>query len=100
MSASMKWRHLGYLHLLSRAKHPLTAMAQTEVCPRDEITDPLGTNVFLIDKYGFAESFVYFRTMCGVYSSAERLARNRRLESGPLSGQARGETLCFLSASV
>ena len=100
MSTSMKWRHLGNLHLLSRAKHPLTTMAQKEVCPRDEITDPPGTNVFSIDRYGFAEDFVSFCTLCGMYSAATRFARNRRLEYGLLSGQARGETLCFLSAAV
>ena len=55
-----------FMHLLSMAKHPLTAMAQKEVYPRDEIMDPLGTNVFLIDRHGFAEGFVSFRRLCGV----------------------------------
>ena len=64
------------------------------------MADPLGANVLLIDKHGFAEGFVYFHTLCGVYSAAARFGRNRRLEYGPLSGQARGEPLCFLSASV
>ena len=99
-STSITWRHLGNLHLLSRAKHPLTTMTQNEVCPRDEITDPPGTNVFSIDRYGFAEDFVSFCTLCGVYSAAARFAQNRRLEYSLLSGQARGESLCFLSASV
>ena len=37
MSALMKWRHLGHMQLLSRAKPTLTAMAPEEACPRDEI---------------------------------------------------------------
>ena len=55
-------------------------MAQNEVWPRDEITDPPGTNVFSIDIYGFVEDYVSFCTLCGVYSAAVRFARNRRLE--------------------
>ena len=31
MSASMKWRHLGHLQPLSKAKYSLTAMAKKEV---------------------------------------------------------------------
>ena len=96
----MRWRHLDHLQPLSRTKHSLIAMAQNDVCPRDEIADPPGMNVFLIDRHGFADGFVSFRTLCSVQSAAEIFARNRRLECGPLSGQARGETLCFLSASV
>ena len=50
MSASMEWRYLGHLQLLSKAKHSLTAMAENEVCPRDEIADPPGTsNILLTD---------------------------------------------------
>ena len=55
-----------FASVLSRAKHRLTAMAQKEVCPRDEITDPPGTNVFTIDRHGFTEGFVSFRKLCGV----------------------------------
>ena len=37
-------------------------MAQKKVCPRDEmIADPPGTNVFPIDRHGFADGFVSFR---------------------------------------
>ena len=66
MYASMEWRHLDHLWLLSRAKYPFTAMAQNEVCPRDEIVDPPGMNVFPVDRYGVAEGFEYFRTLYGV----------------------------------
>ena len=44
MYASIKWRHLDHVQLLSRAKYSLTAIAHKEVCPGDEIVDPLGTN--------------------------------------------------------
>ena len=51
MSASMKWRYLGHLQPLSKAKHSLTAMVKKEVCPRDEIAELPGTDVLLIDIY-------------------------------------------------
>ena len=66
MFASMKWRYLGYLQLLSKAKHYFTVMAKKEVCPRDEIADPSGTAMLLIDRHGFAEGLVSFRTLCGL----------------------------------
>ena len=84
----------------------MTAISQKEVCPRDEIADPPCTSVFpILREMDFAEAFVYFRTLCGMQLSPLRLARNRALECGPLSGQAREETLCFwcrseLSAQV
>ena len=97
MSAPMKWRHMGHLQLLSKAKHPLTVMAQNEVCPRDEIAGLPGTNVLSVDRHCFAEGFVYFRTLCGVQSSLVRFAPNRATVWGPLllRWQAPGETLCF-----
>ena len=49
-----------------KGKIPLTSMAQKEVCPRDGIADPSGTNVLPTDRHGFAEDFVSFRTLCGV----------------------------------
>ena len=83
MSASMKWRCLGHLQLLSKAKHSLTAMAKKEVCPRDEIADPLGMAVLPIHMYGFDEGLVSFRTLCGVQSSLVRFAPNRVITWGP-----------------
>ena len=52
-----------HMQLLSRAKHSLTAIAQKEICPRDEIADPSGTTVLLVDGHGFAEGFVSFRVL-------------------------------------
>ena len=59
---------------MSKVKHYLTAMAQKEVCPRDETADPPGTAVLSIDIHGFAEGLVSFRTLCGVQSSLVRFA--------------------------
>ena len=61
---------------MSKAKHSLTPMAKEEVCPRDEIADPLGMAVLPIDiLYGFDEGLVSFRTLCGVQSSLVRFDR-------------------------
>ena len=88
MSASMKWRYLGHMQLLSKAKHYLTPMAQKEVCPRDEIAHPPGTAVLPFDRHGFAEGFVSFRTLGGVQSSLVRVAPNRAIAWGPPQWQA------------
>ena len=52
-----------------KGKHSLTIIAKNEVCPRDEIADPPGTAVLPIDRHGFDEGLVPFRTLCGVQSS-------------------------------
>ena len=60
-----------------------------EVCPRDEIADPPSTNVLFIDRHGFAEGFVSFRTLCGVQSSSlVRFAPNHAIIWGPPQWQA------------
>ena len=94
MSASMKWRYLGHLQLLSKAKHSSTAMAKKEVCPQDEIADPSGTANTPIDRHGFAEGLVSFRKLRGVQSSLVRFAPNRAIAWGPPQWQALLETLC------
>ena len=68
---------------MSKAKHSLKAMAKEEVCPRDEIADPPGKDVFLIDIHGFDEGLVSFRTLCGVQSSLVRFAPTRANVWGP-----------------
>ena len=77
ISASMQWRYLGHLQLLSKLKHSLTAMAKNEVCPRDEMADPPGTANIPIDRYGFTKGLVSFRSLCGVQSSLVKFAPNR-----------------------
>ena len=84
----MKWRYLGHMQLLSKAVAVTAEMAQKEVCPRDEIVDPLGTTVLPIDRHGFAEGFVPFRTLRGVQSLLVRFAPNRATACGPLQSQA------------
>ena len=80
---------------MSKAKHSLTAMAKEEICPRDEIADPPGMAVLPVDIYGFDESLVSFRTLCGVQSSLVRFAPNRAIAWGPPQPQASLETLCL-----
>ena len=68
--------------LLSRAKHPLTAMTQKEVCPQDEIADPPGANGFPVDRHGFVEGFFFssYTVWCVIGSGeicSESLARVR-----------------------
>ena len=98
MSASMKWRHLGHLQLLSRAAAPFTVVAEMEVSSQGEMANPQGMKVFAVERHGLPEDFVYFRALCGVQSSLLVFAPNRTFVSGPLEGQTPGETLCFMSA--
>ena len=77
------------MHLSSKAKHFFTAMAQNEVCPRDEIEDPPGTAVLPIDRHGFGEGLVSFSTLCCVQSSLVRLLRIVRLPGVSHSGRHR-----------
>ena len=79
---------------LSKAKHSLIAMAEKEVCPRDEIADLSRTAVLFIHIHGFAEGLVLFRTLCGVQSSLVRFAPDRAIAWGPPQPQAPLETLC------
>ena len=95
MSALMKWRYLGHLQLLSKAKHSLTPMAKEEVCPGDEIADPPSMAVLLINIDGFDEGLVSFRTLCGVQLSLVRFAPNRAIARGSPQSQASLETLCL-----
>ena len=64
------------MQLLSKAKHSFSAIAEKKVCPRDEIADPPGTAMLPIDRHGFTEGFVSFRTLCGVKSSLVIFAPN------------------------
>ena len=76
-----------YAAVVKEAKHSLTAMAQKEVCPRDEITDPPCTDVLLRDIHGFAQGFVSFRTLflwCAIVAIIVRSAPNRAIAWDPL----------------
>ena len=67
-----------------KARQLVEAMVDAEACPRDEITDPPGTVMLPIDRHGFAESLVSFRTLCGVQSSLVIFVPNRSTPWGPL----------------
>ena len=67
MSASMKWRYLGYLQLLSA----VVAMAEMEVSPQDEMANPQGMRVFAVERPELLEDFVSFPALCGVQSSLQ-----------------------------
>ena len=73
MSASMKWRYLGHLQLLSKA---VAAMAEMEVSPQDETANPQGMKVFAVERPGLPEDFVSFPALCGVQSSPLAFAPN------------------------
>ena len=92
MSASMKWRYLGHLQLLSKA---VVAMAEMEVSPQEEMADSQGMKVFTVERPGFPEDFLFFPALCGVQSSPLVLFPNLPVVWGPLQWQAPGETLCL-----
>ena len=84
MSASMKWRYLDYLQLLSKA---VAAMAEMEVSPQEEgMANPQGMKVFTVERPGLPEAFVSFPALCGVQSSPLVFAPNLPIVWGPLQG--------------
>ena len=81
MSASMKWRYLGHLQLLSKA---LAALAEMEASPQEEMANPQGMKVFTIERPGLPEDFVSFPALCGMQSSPLVFAPNLPFVRGPL----------------
>ena len=81
MSASMKWRYLGHLQLLSKA---VAAMAKMEVSLQEEMTNPQVMEVFAVERPGLPEDFVSFSALCGVQSSPLVFAPNLPFVRGPL----------------
>ena len=79
------------MQLLSKAKHYLSAMAQKDICPRDETADPPGTAVLPINRrHGFAEGFVSFRTLCCAIVAGEIFSEsNDCLVSATAAGTVR-----------
>ena len=68
MSASIKWRYLGYLQLISKA---VAAMAEMEVSPQEEMANPQGMKVFAVARPRLPEDSVYFPALRGVQSSID-----------------------------
>ena len=81
MSASMKWRYLGHLQLLSRA---VAVMAEMEISPQEEMANPQGMKVFAVERPELPEDFVSFPALCGVQSSPLVFVPNRPLVWGSL----------------
>ena len=81
MSASMKWRYLGYLQLLSKT---VVAMADMEVSPQEEMANPQGMKVFAVESSEIPEDFVSFPALCGVQSSPLVFVPNLPIVWGPL----------------
>ena len=81
MSASMKWRYLGHLQLLSRA---IAVMPEIEVSPKEEMTNPQGMKIFAVERHGLPENFVSFPALCGAQSSPLVFVPNRPIVWDPL----------------
>ena len=81
MPASMKWRHLGHLQLLSRV---LAVMAEMEVRPQEEMAKPQGMKVLAVERPGLPEDFASFPALCRVQSSPLVFAPNLPLVWCPL----------------
>ena len=81
MSASMKWRYLGHLQLLSKT---VAAMAEMEVSPHEEMANPQGMEVFAVERPGLSEDFGSFPDLCGVQSWPLVFAPNLPIVWGPL----------------
>ena len=45
-------------------------MAEMEVSPQKEMTNPQGMKVFAVEKPGLPEDFVFFLALCGVQLSS------------------------------
>ena len=93
MSASMKWRHLGHLQLLSRALALMTGMAEIEVSPQGKMANPQGIKMFAVERHGLPEDFVFFRALCKYNRRHSYLRRIGRLSGVRYSGRHR-ERLC------
>ena len=78
MSASMEWRYLDHLQLLSKA------VAAMEVSPQEEMANPQGMKVFAVERPGLPEDFVSFPALRRVQSSPLVFAPNLPIVWGPL----------------
>ena len=75
--------NLGHLQLLSRA---VAVMAEMEVSPQEEMSNPQGMKVFAVERHGLPGDSVSFPALCGGQSSPLVFVPNRLLVCGPLQG--------------
>ena len=59
-------------------------MAEMEVSPQKEMTNPQGVKVFAVERPGLPEGLVSFPALCEVQSSPLVFAQNLPIASGPL----------------
>ena len=90
MSASMKWRYLGHLQLLSLLSKAVVAMAEMEVSPQEEMADSQGMKVFAVERPGFPEDFVFFLLCVECNRRHSYFLRICRLFGVRYSGRHRG----------
>ena len=81
MLASMKWRYLGHLQLVSKT---LAAMAEMKVSPQEELANPQGLKVYAVERPGLPEDFMSFPALCGVQSLPLVFAPDLPFVRGPL----------------
>ena len=81
MSASMKWRHLGHLQLLSRA---VAIIAEVLVSPPEKMANMQEMKVFAVERHELPEDSGYFPTLCGLQSSLLVFVQNRPIVWGSL----------------
>ena len=86
MPASMKSRHLSHLQLFSRV---VAIMAEMEVSPQEEMTNPQGMKVFVVERPGLPISCIFLLCVeCNHRHSC--LLRICRLFAVRYSGRDRG----------
>ena len=71
----------GHLKLLSKT---VAAMAEMEVSPEEEMANPQGMKVFVVERRELPEDSVSFPALCGVQSSSFVFAPTLPIVWGPL----------------
>ena len=59
-------------------------MGEMEVNPQEEVANPQGMKVFVVERSGLPEDFVYFPSLCGVQLWPCVFVPNRPIVWGPL----------------
>ena len=59
-------------------------MAEMEVVPQEGMANPQGMKVFVVERPGLPEDFVYFPALCGAQSSPLVFAPKLPFVRGPL----------------